>query len=195
MPTSSGPVVFLLGAGTPRDEFRRLAGLYGWTVAQENDGDGRSSAYEQIWVTDDRSTAIHYLEDPAPEERFAVVYGKRTGEVSFNLGRSFDIKTPGDVLEQARSAASDADKVTAAWRLAVVNKQFNPEALEVLRAFYEGGSAEVRLGVVKAIGYRGWPEARPWLEEVARSAPEEELRKQARVIIDAWWSEPSPQGS
>lgn len=190
MESPNGPVVFLLGKGTPHEEFQRLAGLYGWSVAQENDGDGHQSAYEQVWVTDDRSTAIHYIEDPAPEERFVVVYGKRTGEVAFNLGRSFDIETSDDVMERAREAPTDAGKVTAAWQLAVVFAQFNPEAMRLLRTFYEGGSPEVRQAVVKAVGYRGWPEARAFLEEVEQCAPEPDLREQARSIIDAWWGEP-----
>lgn len=182
----NGPVVFLLGERTPHAEFERVARGYGWVVHEDRPAGAANLPYEQIWVTTDRGTAIHYLDDPTPAERFLVVYGPDAGDVAFDLGMSCDITTSEDVLDHARQASTDAERATLAWRLAVVSKLFDADAMAWLTDAYRNGSELVRHAVINGVGYRGWEEALPFLEEISQSDPSAELRENAAAIVAAW---------
>jgi hypothetical protein len=182
-----GPVVYLLCSGTTFEDYQRIADIYGWRVVRASPGDGRLTPFEQVRVTSDGSTAIHYLSDPIPKERFLYIHGPRVGEIAFNVGRSFYTESSEEVLERARTAVSDDDKHAVAYQLAVVFLKFDQEVMNLLEQFYAGGSISVRYAVINAIGYRGWTEARDFLERVAREEPDETLRKNARSICVALW--------
>lgn len=190
MPSSpNGPVIFLLRGKANRDEFQRVAELYKWILVHEEAGDGRVKAYEQVRSTGDSKTSIHFVDDPAAEQRFLLVYGDQTRDAAFNIGRSFDIETSDDVLKRARQAASDQQKVEAAWQLGVVFPGFDAEALAVLSGYYAHGADSVRRAVIGALGYHGWPEADSFLESAAHGDPNPELRALARRVFDSWASQ------
>jgi hypothetical protein len=123
-----------------------------------------------------------------------VVYGSMTGDVAFDVGANLDAQTSDDVLDRALRASSIAEKVDAAWQIGVVTKVYNEMAFDILKALYDGGDELIRHAVVNAIGYRGWPEARRFLEEVAQNDPSEKLRDNVRDIVDAWWGSRSGSG-
>lgn len=190
-------VVFLLGNRTNHADFVRFARAKEWILHDDRPSKGPRSAYEQIWVTPDRGTAIHYMDDPTPKERFVVIYGRDTGDVAFQMGAAnLDIHTRNDVFDRALVAATNPERITVAWQLGVVAKIYDEGVLALLRSLYDGADDIVREAVINAIGYRGWPESREFLEEIANEDPSADLRQNARDIVDAWWGEESgDQGS
>jgi hypothetical protein len=187
-----GPLVFLLGNRTGHADFVRFARTKEWILHEDRPGKGRKSADEQIWVTPDRGTAIHYMADPTPKERFVVIYGRDTGDVAFQMGAAnLDIHTRDDVFDRALVAATNPERITVAWQLAVVAKLYDEAVLDLLKSLYDGADDIVRAAVINAIGYRGWPESRDFLEQVATEDPSADLRQNARDIVDAWWGEES----
>lgn len=184
-----GPVVLLLGRRTTHADFEQFAKAYGWSVHEDRPSTGPKSPYEQIWVTPDRSTAIHYMDDPVPKARFLVVYGRHTAAVVFELGANLDVQTSEDVIDRAMRVSTNPEWVAVAWQLAVVTEVYDEMVLDILKSLYEGADEDVRHAVVNAVGYRGWPEARDFLEEVARNDPSPALGENARAIVEAWWGE------
>jgi hypothetical protein len=182
-----GPVVFLLGPRTTHADFERFARQSGFVLLEEHPPAHPKGAYEQVWVTPDRSTAIHYLDDPVPKERFLVVYGPRTGDIAFDVGMSLDSQSSDDAMELALHASTDAARIDAAWKLGVTAKIYDETVLDTLKSLYYYGAREpVRHAVLNAIAYRGWPEARPFLQEIAAQDESPELRDNARAVLDAW---------
>jgi HEAT repeat protein len=179
--------VVLLHAQTPRAEYERLAELYRWRVVEELPGDNDRLPYEEIRVTLDGRTIIHYLDDPVASVRYLVVHGPKTRAVAFNLGRSFDIELPDAVLERVRSATSDDEKAHGAFELAVAFREYSEEAANVLRKIYEGGNTRVRHAAINAIGYRGWPEARALFEQILREEQDPTLRENAQALWSELW--------
>ena len=182
-----GPVVFLLSRQTTHADFERLARSSGWVVHEERPSTGTNDAYEQVWVTSNQSAAIHYMDDPTPGKRFLVIYGRGAGEVAFDVGANLDIETSEDVLERALCASPGPEWIEAAWEIGVVTKVYDETALDLLESLYNEGDDSVRHAVINAVGYRGWPEARGFLERAATDDPKSELRENARDIIKAWW--------
>jgi hypothetical protein len=183
----------LLGTRTSHADFERFARAKEWTLHEDRPSKNPKSAYEQIWVTPDRGTAIHYRDDPTPKERFVVIYGRDTGDVAFQMGAAhLDIHTRDDVFDRALVAATDPERVTVAWQLGVVAKVYDEGVLDLLKSLYDGADDVVREAVINAIGYRGWPEARDFLEEVSANDPSADLRQNARDIVDACWGEEPP---
>lgn len=193
-PPADGPVVFLLRPETSHADFERLAHASNWILDQDRRSTDPRRPHEQIWLTQDRTTAIHYLDDPTPKERFVVVYGRHTGAVAFDLGAGLRVEVAEDVVDRALKASTNAERVAAAWQLAVVTKLHDEAVLDLLKKFYDDSDESVRHAVVNGVGYRGWPEARGFLENVARQDPSPALRENARAIVDAWWGDESGAG-
>ncbi|AGP41493.1 hypothetical protein SCE1572_47625 [Sorangium cellulosum So0157-2] len=181
--------MFLLGPRTSHADFERFAKAQGWVLHEDRPSKGPKSPYEQIWVTSDQSTAIHYMDDPTPKERFLIVYGRHTGDVAFDVGANLDIETSDDVMDRAVIASTDAERVNVAWQIGVVAKAYDETALDILKSLYDGADDVVRHAVINAVGYRGWPEAMSFLEDVAKDDPSPELRENARAIVEAWREE------
>lgn len=184
----NGPIVYLLGNRTSHADFVRFARAKEWLVHEERPSTGPKNPYEQIWVTPDRGTALHYMDDPTPKERFLVLYGRDAGTVAIQLGAAnLDIHTSEDVVDRALVASSNPERITVAWQLGVVAKLYDATILDLLKSLYSGADDSVRAAVINAIGYRGWPEARGFLEEIAANDPSADLRQNAREIVAAWW--------
>jgi hypothetical protein len=57
------------------------------------------------------------------------------------------------------------------------------EALELLRGYYHLGAEPLRARVVDALGYRCWPEALPFLEDIAANDISPEIQHQAAEVL------------
>lgn len=157
-------------------------------------------AYEQIWTTEDKGTAIHYLDDPVPKERFIIIYGHDDGSVAFDLGVGLgnNIETSDDIMKRAKNAVTYEERIIVAWQLSVVTKSFKQSVMDMLEKFYKDALQEVkntvnaeaiynlRHAIINGIGYRGWDEAFDFLESVVKNDPSPELQENAKVIIGAW---------
>ena len=184
----NGPLVFLLGNRTEHDDFVRFARAKEWIMHEQRAGQGRKRVFEEIWLTPDHGTAIHYLADPTPKERFLVIYGRDTGAVAFQIGAAnLDIHTRDDIFDRALVAGTNPERITVAWQLGVVAKVYDEEVFDLLRSLYDGADDAVREAVINAIGYRGWAEAQDFLSKVANEDPSADLRQNAREIVEAWW--------
>jgi len=134
-PGAHGPIVFLLGNRTSHADFEGFARGHDWLIHEDRPSTGPKSAYEQIWVTPDRSTAIHYMDDPTPKERFLVVHGREAGAVAFQMGAAnLDIHTSEDVFNLAMVASSTPERITVAWQLAVTSRLYDEAVLGILWA-------------------------------------------------------------
>ena len=185
-----GPIVFLLGNRTSQADFERFAVGNDWLAHDERPGLVPKAAYEKVWVTPDRGTSIHYVDDPTPRERYVVVQGPHAGSVASQMcAANLDVRTREDVFNRGLAAATTPERTTVAWQLAVTTPLHDKKVQDVLKSLYENGNELVRSAVVDAIGYRGWAESRPFLEDVASKDASAELREKARKIVDAWWGD------
>jgi hypothetical protein len=186
MTTQEQPWVCLLRPSTTLDDYRHLAEECGWSEVGETEGDGRAIAFEEVRRTEDGSTHIHYLDDPVSELRFVVVRGPEASQVAWHLGAGLSVKTDVTVVGEAEEARTDEEKMTSAMELAVVFKQPDARAMRILRGFYKDGSEALRRRVMMALGYRGWPEAVDFLDEIAHRDASDTLRADAGTLAGMW---------
>ena len=151
--------VFILCKSTSFDDFVALAERERWALVNQHDGDGKVTGFSQARIAPDGETEIHYVNEPSLGGiRFLVLRGPGAGEAADAIGRDLDVRTSINVVRVARQAKTDEEKRTSAFELAVVFRESDPRALEILRSYYEGGSDPVRRRVIAALTYRGWTE-------------------------------------
>lgn len=172
--------VFLIHEATTHEDFAALAAREQWTLAAESKGDGKITGFAQAWIARDGETEVHYVDEPGLGGiRFLVLKGPGLNDVIDLIGPALQLRTSINVVRHAREAQTDAEKRIAAYELAVVFPTFNPQAMEILKSYYSGGSDEVRTRVVQALTYRAWPEGIEFIGEIARVDDYPELRKYA----------------
>lgn len=179
--------VFLLCDSTSFDDYVSLAERERWVLVNQNDGDGKVMGFSQARVAPDGETEIHYVDEPSlGGVRFLVIRGPGSGEVADAVGRDLEVRTSINIVRIARQARTDEEKRTSALELAVVFRESDPRALEILRGYYEGGSEPVRRRVISALTYRGWPEGVDMLEHISRVDASPELRGLAQEMALMW---------
>jgi hypothetical protein len=172
--------VFLVCEATTREDFVALALREHWHLAAESVGDGKITGFAQAWVAADGKTEIHYVEEPGlGGVRFVLIKGPGINDIIDIIGIELQLRTSINVVRHALSAQSDEQKSESAYELAAVFPTFNSQAMDILKGYYSFGSDQVRIRVVQALTYRGWPEGLEFLDEIAKSDDYPELRQYA----------------
>lgn len=177
--------IFLICDATTHEDFVALALREHWRLDFEDNGDGKITGYDQAWVAGDEKTEIHYIDEPGlGGVRFLALKGPMIDDIIDILGLELQLRTSINVVRIALKARTDEEKRESAYELAVVFPTFDPQALEILKSYYLGGSDQVRIRVVQALAYRGWPEGLEFLDEITRVDEYSELREYAAKIAN-----------
>lgn len=187
--------VFLLCSSSTLDAFSELAVSSGWHFVRQHEGDGKVHGFSQTWLAADGQTEVHFVDEYALGLRFIVVRGPAAGDIAESLAGTLEMRTSINVLRVARAARTDEEKRTSAFELAVIFREPDPRAVEILRGYYEGGSEPVRRQVIAALAYRGWPDGVVLLEHIAQVDVSPELRRHAKEMATMWRSRETPSSS
>ena len=180
-------LILLVCDSTTHEDFVALAKREQWRLVSEDIGDGKITGSEQAWIAKDGKTEIHYVDEPGLGGiRFIVVHGPGKIGIIDILAPNLELRTSINIVRVAREAQSDEEKCVSAYELAAVFPMFDPQAMDILKSYYYGGSDQVRIRVVQALTYRGWPEGVEFMEEISGTDDYSELRKYAAEMADMW---------
>ena len=88
-------------------------------------------AYELTWVTPDKQTGIHYIEDYIVGFPYVVIDGKEIEKVTEAICSHFEIYSPSELFQIVENPSSTRlDKVEAVLRLGVIA----PQEFEILNS-------------------------------------------------------------
>jgi hypothetical protein len=166
------------------DDFVGVADGQGWIKYKTYPGDGKKERFEEVWATEDKANAIHYIDDPISGTRFIWVRGPRIRELLFEIDRRLPAYEPEELIEMAAEASDHNEAVQALFRIAVGFPNFDPKALRVFEAYLKHPTPLVREATVQAIAYRLWSEGIKLLEKVVQEDPDEGVRQFAQSILD-----------
>lgn len=165
----------------PADRDRMLADL-GLEPSSSQKEPGQ--AYFEVWMPldlDDRAV-IHYVDDIPIGVRYFVVKGDLRW--AQRIRQSFPIMTDEAVVERARAAGSDPERIEATYMIALVGgREPRATALAELKASLHHPSEEVRHAAVLAAGYTSWPALEPDLVELAARDESPRVRDRAQRML------------
>lgn len=140
--------------------------------------------FEKIWLTADRQTAIHYIEDSMLGVRYLHVDGENRDPITALIQSRIAIYDL-DAIRQQIETASDANlAIRATYHLAAIAPaQFDPELFGYFGRMLAHPDSEVRRAAIFATAYAPWVEFRPYLEQIAATDAVEDVRDFAAFML------------
>lgn len=142
--------------------------------------------YEQIWLTEDESTSIHYIEDPLIDIRYLFIHGSKQVEVINAISSYLDLFQRGEIFEMIHKAASTEEYIQAIYHLGVTaNHDYDKEIFELFKAVFAHSEPKVRNAAILATSYVGWKEFEEPLKNLSDSDPEKEVQEFAKFTLQS----------
>jgi HEAT repeat protein len=141
---------------------------------------------ELIFVTRDKTTFVHFVEDFFIGLNYLVVRGPRAAEVAKQAHETMRTYRPEEALKAARQglAGEGADRAVF-LAAAAAPARFDPKFFKLFEEAAAHEDPEVRGAAVVSAGYAGWAEFRPLLERLKKSDPDERVREDASMMLES----------
>lgn len=173
----------VLHPSVERGKFEQLAREIGLVQHKVWEGDGKTQAYDQVWVSEDQANAVHYVEDPFTGTKFVNMIGARSRSLLHWL-EALPHFTREELIELAEAPSTHDEKVDVLHRLAVATPEYDPEVFSIFdRATRLPDAPLLREAAVNALAYHAWPELAPLLERLIDSDPDEKVRARAARLL------------
>lgn len=174
---------FVVGPDVSREEFEQGASNAGFYHFRTQEGD-RRVAYEQVWATEGRATAINYLEDPLLGLKWISFRGQDLDRLVPSLAEHIALIDGEGALNMAREATEPDEMIHAIACLAATFPTYDENAYRAFSHFAtQIPDARVRESAINCTAYRGWPAFVPLLKWVVEHDPSESVRQRAQDIL------------
>lgn len=145
----------------------------------------QNNPHEIKWVTRDKQTSIHYMEDFLIEVNYILAKGKDANEVIEQVRASLATYSEDDVRVMWEQATSPKQKVRAIYFAAIAAPQkYDPESFRFFERAFTDPDGEVRMAAIVASGYLGWPELKEILQQLTEGDPDADVRKNAQLMLE-----------
>ncbi len=147
----------------------------------------KNRPYEITFITRDRQTSVHYIEDFLLDVHYILAIGPEADRISREAQASLATYVWADAATRLAAATTPAERV-AALHLAAATLPPEPDSAIIVQLEAEAShaDAEVRQAACLAMGYSGWLPFRALLERLKSSDPSSQVRKGTQVILAAW---------
>ncbi|MBD2766516.1 HEAT repeat domain-containing protein [Hymenobacter sp. BT664] len=166
------------------EDFIKVAQGQGWIKHKTYFPDENSRRFEEVWATEDKANAIHYIDDSISGTCFLWVRGPKINELLFEIVRRLPAYEPEELIEMASAASEHDEMVSALFRIGVGFPNFDSKAFRVFEAYLTAPTPLLRKATVQAIAYRMWPESTKLLEKVVQEDHDEGVRQFAESILN-----------
>jgi hypothetical protein len=182
--------------GFARDDATQFGVEHGWRYHDIFLAD-EEQPFEKIWLTEDGSTSIHWIEDHVLDLDYFAVQGDHRDEVVQSIRD--DIDTYGrDALRELMERAQDWDELLGALHhaAAAAPPEFDPEFFGWFERGFAHEHPSARKMTAILMSYPGWPQLREPLERLLDDE-DAEVRDIARTMLEklAAIGGDEPQGS
>jgi hypothetical protein len=175
--------IMLLHEDIEYDYFVAVAKRQGWIKYKTYPGDGGTERFEEVWTTQNKANAIHYIDDPISGTRFVWVRGSQLRELLFEIDGRLPTYEPEELIEMLDEADDNNELVDALFRLAVGFPSFDMRVFQIFEAYSSHQSALIREATVQAIAYRLWPESLELLRRISQQDSSDKDREFAKSIL------------
>ncbi|MGH3117619.1 MAG: hypothetical protein ACRDQ2_11030 [Gaiellales bacterium] len=165
------------------DALDRIAEREGWgfeTFVEET----KDQPFELVWTTEDGRASIHYVEDPVLGIDYVLARGKRHDDVVNLLRSEVDTVPPSEVVAGSKEAHTKEEMIGATYlAAATASSKFDPALFDVIERALSSSAPQVRLSGIVSCGYVEWKQCRSPLERLAKSDPDDDVRRAARAAL------------
>lgn len=166
------------------DYFVKVAEGQDWIKYKTYPGDGRKERFEEVWTTQNKANAIHYIDDPISGTCFLWVRGSQLRELLFEIDGRIPAYEPEELIEMLVEADEHDEIVDALFRIAVGFPNFDVRVFHIFENYLIHPSHLMRKATIQAIAYRLWPESIELLKKVVQEDFDESVRQFAQSIIN-----------
>jgi hypothetical protein len=164
--------------------FVKVAKGLGFIKYKTYAGDNNTKPFEEVWTTQNKKNAIHYVDDPISGTQFIWVRGPQLSEILFELDGRLPTYEPNELIEMLTEADNNNDLVDALFRISVGFPKFDIKVFQIFEKYIAHPSPLIREATVQAIAYRLWPEGEELIKKVYNNDVDKNVREFAKSILD-----------
>lgn len=171
--------------GITLEHVRRIAQHRGWIPHNRVEAT-ETTPFEEIWLTDDRQAAIHWIEDTPIGVVYLLVEGEGNEEIADDLKGAIDAWTPDELAALVRNPESPEQGISAMCHLAAAAPAtFDADLFAVWEKAF--GDSDDRMRRAAAVGsfFPGWPEFRAPLQQLRDDDTDPAVRELAGRVLES----------
>ncbi|NWF25889.1 HEAT repeat domain-containing protein [Streptomyces sp. PKU-EA00015] len=144
-----------------------------------------AGAYVDVWVTLDRKTEIHQVDDQPIGTRYFTLRGSGAEEVAQEIHEDCELWSVQEALSGLHEADDRDEKLRCVYAAALAADEADAERITgEFRNVTRDPDAGVRQAVIIATGYFPHPGLVDLVRELRDSDPEEHVRENAQILLD-----------
>ena len=173
--------------GVTREEFAEAADELGLAKHQTWEPKTEREAYEEVWTTPDKRSAVNYVEDPISGMSYVHIRGAEADRLLEGVTDKLATFWPEELVERAEVMEDDPEELIAnLYRLAITFPAYDETVFSIFDAAAGAPDPRMRLALLDALAYRRWPESRELVERLAREDEDAEAREHAARTLTLW---------
>ncbi|OJH34522.1 HEAT repeat domain-containing protein [Cystobacter ferrugineus] len=163
-----------------------MALMADWTLDSVTEATS-TKPYQLIWVTDDEQSIVRFIDDFMIEVPYVYIESETPEYIVRAIQEFVDVYSQDEIRKLADSATT-AEQLHLAVRLMalIAPPEFDPAFFEFFRKCLTFRDPTVQRKAILAIGYVGWKELFPVLEQLAKGDPDAEVRDVARIALEGF---------
>ncbi|PUB26301.1 HEAT repeat protein [Promicromonospora sp. AC04] len=172
---------------TQQPPTRTVLSRVAWDLDWDLDGVGNvnEDPYVDIWLAEDESVEVHYVEDGLVGLSYVTLYGDDVAAVRDEIAARCDLWSPESALTALRAATDRDDRLRALYAAALSAAGSDPTLVDDFRAIARHDEDPgLRQAVVVATGYLPWPELVELVRELSENDDVDHVRHNAQVLLD-----------
>lgn len=145
--------------------------------------------YELIYLNTAQDTAIHYIEDTFLQLSYILIRGDQAKKVLQQVESLIPIYPEYEIVELLEKSQTVEDQVLSLYYAAVTaSDSFYEYYFERFRTALQSTEVELRHAALIGIGYIGWIEFKPLIQQLLNSESVSDLRHNAQLLLEGFAS-------
>lgn len=172
---------------TQQPPTRTVLSRVAWDLDWDLDGVGNvnEDPYVDIWLAEDESVEVHYVEDGLVGLSYVTLYGDDVAAVRDEIAARCNLWSPERALTALRAATDRDDRLRALYAAALSAAGPDAALVDDFRAIARHDEDPgLRQAVVVATGYLPWPELVELVREMSENDVVDHVRHNAQVLLD-----------
>ena len=155
----------------------------GWILKQVHKPE--AGAYVDVWLTLDRKTEIHQVDDQPIGTRYFRLRGPGSEEVALHIQDDCELWSTPEALSKLRGASIRNEKLICIYAAALAaNEEDGEQVTQEFRNVARDPDAGVRQSLIIATGYFPYSGLVELVRDLCDSDPADHVRKNARLLLD-----------